>query len=140
MKKMKKLAWQPIVRDLIFYSLAIGLLLITFWDGQITFVETIIFVLSYVVYVYIVKNWAKRLNYEIKDDIVEEIEEDVQKNSIMKFTAKILDFVIPGVNKSKNSFWGTFSVSIIIIAILSHFMVESAVGVAEILNIPKAIV
>ncbi len=140
MKKVKKLAWQPIIRDLIFYSLAIVLLLITFWDGQITFVETWIFVVSYIVYIFIVKNWSKWLNYEIKDDPVKDVEEDVQKNPITRFTSKILDIIIPNVNISKNSFWRTFVVSIVLIAALSHFMVESAVHVAEILSIPKAII
>ncbi len=147
-KRNNKIKWKPIIRDLVFYSLTIGLLFFTFWDGMITFYETIIFVISYILYIFVVKNWSKRLNYDDKEDVLdieawfESREEEVRSaySWIWRLTTKIFDRIIPNPNLWKNRFYRTFVVSIIIIAALAHFMVESAVAVSISFGIPQAIV
>ncbi len=146
-RKNSKIRWKPILRDLIFYSLTIGLLFFTFWDGAITFYETIIFVLAYILYIFVVKNWSKRLNYNDNDgpDVeagFESKEEEVRNafSWIWRLTTRVFDIIIPNPNLWKNRFYRTFIVSILIIAILAHFMVESAVVVAMKFGIPQAIV
>ncbi len=147
-KKNNKIKWKPIIRDLIFYSLTIGLLFFTFWDGMITFYETIIFVISYILYIFIVKNWSKRMNYDDEDDVpdieawFEAREEEVRTafSWIGRLTTRIFDTIIPNPNLWKNRFYRTFIVSIIIIAALAHFMVESAVAVSISFWIPQAII
>jgi len=71
-RKNKKIKRWPIARDLVFYSLTILLLLFTFWDGMITFYETIIFVAAYILYIFIVANWSKRWKYS--DEEIPDIE------------------------------------------------------------------
>jgi hypothetical protein len=48
--------------------------------------------------------------------------------------------MIPNPDASKNRFYWTFIVSILFIAVLCHFMVESAVAIAIDLGIAQAIV
>lgn len=146
-KRNNKIKWKPIIRDLVFYSLTIWLLFFTFWDGMITFYETIIFVAAYILYIFIVKNWGKRLNY--KDNEAPNIEAEVEAKEeevrnayswLWRLTTKIFDYIIPNPNLWKNRFYRTFIVSIIIIAALAHFMVESAVALSISFWIPQAII
>jgi len=146
-RKNKKIKRWPIARDLVFYSLTIILLFVTFWDWMITFYETIIFVASYILYIFIVANWSKRWKYS--DEEIPDIEawfeskEDEVRESyswIWRITTKIFNIIIPNPNLWKNRFYRTFLVSISIIAFLAHFMVESAVAVAQWFGIPQAIV
>jgi len=135
-----RISRQPLVRDLCFYLITIGILLISFHDGKVVLMETLILVACYIIYLFVVRNRGKRLKYETIEETIEEIEEESSKNRINKFVIKILNYIIPDQNKWKQRFWRTFIISIIIIAALSHFMVESAIQLADILNIPKAIV
>ncbi|HKL44609.1 MAG TPA: calcium/sodium antiporter [Candidatus Absconditabacterales bacterium] len=147
-KKNNAIKWKPIMRDLIFYSLTIILLFVTFWDGVITFYETIIFVSSYILYIFVVKNWSKWLNYdenlEVPDIVAgfESKEEEVRSSYswLGRLTTKVFDIIIPNPKLGKNRFYRTFLVSIILIALLSHFMVESAVSVASYFGISQAII
>lgn len=146
-KRNNKIKRWPIARDLVFYSLTILLLFFTFWDGMITFYETIMFVAAYILYIFIVANWSKWWKYSDEEipDIeawFEAKEEEVRESYswLWRLTTKIFDIVIPNPNLWKNRFYRTFIVSIIIIAALAHFMVESAVAVSMAFGIPQAIV
>ena len=136
-KANQKLYRQPIIRDLIFYALTILLLLWVFWDGQIFLWETICFVVLYLIYLRIVTQWAKWLNYNVDENVLKDVEENVSENKLTKCVSYILDWIIPN---SKNYYWWTFFVSILLIGILSHQMVHYAVEISGILNIPAAIV
>ncbi len=147
-KKNNAIKWKPIMRDLIFYSLTIGLLFFTFWDWAITFYETIIFVAAYILYIFVVKNWSKWLNYNDEDDVPDieawfEGKEEWVRTSyswIWRLTTRVFDIIIPNPKLWKSRFYRTFLVSIALIAILSHFMVESAVIVAKNFGIDQAII
>lgn len=136
------IAWQPVIRDLLFYSASIIWLLISFRDGQVTLNEAFIFVAIYLVYVLAVLMWRKILPY--KDDVKDEVElvkkEKVSSKNIgtiMKgYIDNTLDYIFPKAEK----YWQVFFVSIIMIAALAFVLVESAVIMAEILNIPAVII
>ena len=139
------IAWQPVIRDIIFYSLSILLLIYAFWDGKITLLESIAFLALYVVYVIAVLNWRKILPYKDDEkDVVEELKEgevkEIEKKSIFgKFLNGIhllLDFIFPKPEK----YWLVFFMSIAFIAGLSWVLVESAVGISVILHIPAVII
>jgi len=139
------IAWQPVVRDLSFYSLSIIWLIISFWDGKITLTESAIFLLLYVIYVFAVMKWKKIFPYKDQGkDPIEIAKEGLNKEEKKKsFIASflngikyILDFIFP---KEKN-YWLAFIMSITFIAGLSWVLVESAVGIADILHIPAVIV
>lgn len=139
------ITWQPIIRDILFYSLSIILLLFAFKDGTISFKEAGIFILFYGLYVIAVIYWKKIFPYkdEIKDT-VEHIETFVAKEKtketryikIMIFVEKCLDFVFP----TPKHYWRVFSLSILMITGLSWVLVESAVVLATVLHIPAVII
>ena len=140
-------AWQPIIRDVLFYSLSIILLIVSFWDGKITLIEAILFILLYAIYILAVLKWKKILPYqeETKSIATEEIISNSAENNkittnpwqkINKIISNILDFIFPNPEK----YWRDFFFSIIMIAALSWLLVESAVQIAQILNIPSVII
>ena len=75
--------WQPVIRDMLFYSLSIVLLLFTFKDGVISLSEILAFLLLYVIYITAVVNWKKLLKYK-DDDPIELIEEAMTEKKMEK--------------------------------------------------------
>jgi K+-dependent Na+/Ca+ exchanger-like protein len=135
------LAWQPVIRDMIFYSLSIILLIVAFWDGSIDLFEATLFVALYVIYVMAVISWRKILPYK-DGDSVEVLEKGLKKEkkkawwkTLMKPFDKILDIFFPKEEK----YFSVFFVSIIIIAAVSWVLVESAIVMADIIHIPAYI-
>jgi len=139
------IAWQPVIRDIIFYTLSIILLIYSFWDGHITFFESFLFLSLYAVYVLAVMNWRKILPY--KDENADPVdvlqtgskEEEKEKTIFGRFLNGInliLDFIFPKQEK----YWGVFFLSVAFIAGLSWILVESAVGISVILHIPAVII
>ncbi len=136
-KKNQKLQRQPIMRDLSFYVLTIGLLVLSFRDGHVSFLESWLFVVLYGGYIYVVSQRWKWLKYELEED--QEVEEIVKKDTTLE---KILDTIFT-INHSfnvKKYYRIGFIVSILIIGLLSHAMVHSAIEIAYFFNIPKTII
>lgn len=139
------IAWQPIIRDVLFYSLSIILLIFSFWDGNITFSESIMFLILYVIYVFAVLKWRKILPYkeetkEPEEILIEGLEKEEKRKSLLGKALNaihtVLDFIFP----NKKRYWLIFFMSILFIAALSWVLVESAVISAEILGIPAVII
>lgn len=107
-------AWRPIVRDTAFYAIAIGILILAFHDGQILLYEAIGFITLYVVYVFTVLKWKAA---------------SVQKDAAAPINERTFKYT-----------WLIFSGSILALALLSWLLVESAVGIAQILHVPEAII
>lgn len=106
-------SWKPIIRDISFYALSVFILIFAFQDGQIVVHEALFFIILYLAYLFVVikfKNLAPPDSGKIEEP--------------RKFRHKSVVF---------------FS-SIFAIAILSWVLVESAIGIAEILQIPESIV
>ena len=126
---------QPIIRDLIFYSIAVALLLYFIWDGKLTMMETIIFIGVYVLYVVAVVFWRKIWPYHDRE--YDETEQpECNKKGIFGFFDKTLCLIFP----SQKRYYLVFFESIIIIAGLSWILVELAVVISEGLGIPEAII
>jgi len=79
MVKKAVISWQPVIRDVIFYSASIVWLLISFSDGSVSLGESIIFVSLYVVYIFAVLYWRKILPYVDNEKNDDEKEEDIKK-------------------------------------------------------------
>lgn len=135
------LCWQPVVRDSIFYSLSIIILIFSFLDGKIVFWEALAFVILYLIYVLTVIKWRKILPY--KDNVpISEIEESPQKgkrNGWRKILT-IFDLALDKIFPSAQHYCTIFIISIFVIAGLSWVLVESAVAIAYILHISEAII
>lgn len=133
--KQAKLTWQPVVRDLFFYTASVALLIFFISDGSITLNETIIFLGVYIIYVIAVIYWRKILPYPDRVFIKGEVEECNKKGFIGTFD-RMLCFVFPRQEK----YYRVFFFSILIIAALSWVLVELAVIISHELGIPEAII
>lgn len=134
-----KLTWQPVIRDTIFYVFTIVALLYVFWDGKIILAEALLFIAMYAVYIILVINWKKFLPYKDVDPIIE-IEREVEENRLARMSKQLLSIVIPDVTTRPSLFPLTFLVSISFLAALSYVLVESAVGLGDVLNINPTLI
>ncbi len=160
--KKSKLAWRPVMRDIFFYSISVMLLISVFiiangsgeFLGKSSFsvLDTIIFLVIYVVYVLVVIYWRKmfppnkvelelaQLEADTEALKKEESEEDDGPKPLWKKILYPIDFVLDLIFPSLKYFYVVFFISIAFIAGISWVLVESAVGISNILHIPKAIV
>lgn len=137
--RQAKLTWQPVVRDALFYSISIIMLLVAFWDGAIVMSEALLFLAMYVGYIIAVVNWKKILPYKDIDPL-EIIQAESRKNKFSVASRTLLAYIIPDCVAHPKRYLATFIASIVAIAALSYALVESAVGVSEILHINATIV
>jgi len=130
--------WQPVVRDMLFYSLTIILLLVTFKDGKISLTEIIMFLVLYAGYLIAVVNWKRIFKYE-DDNRLEMIKESMSEKKWKRFFLPIDWFVRITFPKS-HKYILMFCISIVWITVLSWVLVESAILGAHILGIPSVII
>ena len=144
--KASKLAWRPIIRDLVFYVISIGLLIWVFISGSFGYLETIIFLSFYTIYVIVVIKWKKMFPPTKSEIEITKYENSYKKTTEkkeekwMQKIGKPIDFILKIIFPSQKYFYLVFIISIIIIAGISWVLVESAVHISDILHIPKAIV
>jgi K+-dependent Na+/Ca+ exchanger-like protein len=149
----KKLTWHSITRDMIYYIFAVVMLLVVVIDNNIEFYEGILLLLAYVLYTVLVGNWpriTKRFKIEgtkiIEKDVIEKEEELInirdKKWSLANAPAKLFSYFFftlkDGYNGPKVLYNTLFSVFLVIIS--SYFMVDFAQKIAQIANIPSAII
>lgn len=144
-----QLTWQPVIRDLVFYIFAILIVLFTFYDGQITFFEVLLYLGYYLLYLFSFKFWRKLFPYEVDlnvEEIVDPETESAQKRiresawTIKNAFDKLLAFVFIDLSKYRKYYLVNFFISILFLAVLSHVMVESAVQISHILGVPEVII
>lgn len=133
MFKAVKLRWQPVIRDQVFYVITIILLLLAFRDGKIYLWESIVFVVTYVIYVITVVNWRKFFPYDEPEDIVTTT--DKEKKGINKIAYQAFNIFLPNPDEKPKLIAVTFIASILVIAGLSWVLVSQVVVIAETLNI-----
>jgi len=131
------ITWQPVVRDLIFYSIAIVLLLFVFWDGQIVLWEMIVFLAVYILYVYCAKNWRLWLGYD-EPEWEDDLEEETNPGFLTRCLCRFFSLFIP--DPEGKYFGMTFFLSIVVIGVATHFMVDSGVHVAQGFGIHPSII
>lgn len=130
-----KLTWQPVIRDLIFYTISVSLLVLFIWDGYFSITEAGILLVIYALYVLAAIYWKKLLPY--KDSHFDQpsgIKEN--KVGVIGVFDRFLGRLFPDIKH----YYLVFLESVLIIAALSWVLVELAVEISAILNIPEAIV
>lgn len=127
------LQWKPVLRDQAFYVITILALLVVFWDGKIVLAESILFILMYGLYVFLVVNWMKWFKYQ--DPPAPEEVAPTPKNKLNSATHKTLGLLIPDPRKKPKKYVVTFIVSILAIAGLSWILVDQVIVIADVLNI-----
>ena len=133
--KQAKLTWQPVIRDIFFYTTSVALLIFFISDGSITLNETVIFLGVYIVYVIAVIYWRKILPYSDRVFNNEKIEKCNKKGIVGTFD-RMLCLIFP----KQERYYMVFFFSILIIAGLSWVLVELAVIISVSLHIPEAII
>ena len=135
------LAWQPMVRDLLFYGLSIILLLFVFRDGKIELLDVAMFIGLYIIYVLVVINWRRMTDYiDPNEEItVQEVSNDT-KYHFIAIMQRPINYVIDKLFPPKKYFYFIFLISGALIAGLSWVLVESAVQIAALLNISEALI
>ncbi len=134
--RTSRVAWQPMLRDMLFYSISIGMLYWAFQAGHISMWHVFAFVVVYLLYIVAVLNWKRIFPYE---RIVQEEEEDEDDPSWKKYM-RPLDFLLDKVFRSEDRYVLNFILSVVLIALLSWVLVESAVVISETIGIPKYII
>lgn len=156
--RKSQVSWQPLIRDILFYFLAISFLIGAFFLGNNTglpitqaknvsvpLMVTFFFLGLYLLYVFAVVKWRKILPYDDKESNVhveargEEVPEvpvKGLKKIVLPFNWAI-DKIFPHPKKHA---YVVFMMAIGLIAALCWVLVESAVVIAEGLSIPSVII
>jgi len=136
------LAWQPVVRDVLFYLISIAILGAVFHTTTITVAESLLLLGIYLVYIFAVMKWKKWFPY--KDDAVH-VEKPVVKikSGKYRFFRKLVtpfDYMVSLSFPGLKFHWGVFFISLVWISFLSWVLVESAIKLSYALQVPEAII
>jgi K+-dependent Na+/Ca+ exchanger-like protein len=133
-----KLKWPPVVRDFLFYSLSIIALYLILKDGHVTWIESLILLLFYGGYLITVLNWKNLFNFADDNIIIESTKKEILKG--WKVILIPLHFILKKIFPNPKYYIITFLFSILAIAVLCWVLVESAIGISHILNIPEVVI
>lgn len=135
------IAKQSVLRDLFFYAVAVGLLLITLSDGKVSYFEAGLLLTVYVIYVIAVLYWKKIFkNNDNNDNAETENKPDTKDKNIFKKIVAPVDYLINLFFPPLKYHIPVFFISIIFIAGISLILVESAVQIARIAQISETII
>ena len=129
-KNNKKMVWQPLVRDLIFYALSIVLLVWFFSDGIFSLWEAAAFTGGYLIYFGALFVWKKKFPYK-------DIEPSEGNND--QPSAGLDAFLKRRIGKPNNMYIAFF-LDVFFISLFSWTLVTSAIEVSEALGIPEFII
>lgn len=139
-----KVTWRVVVRDCFIYTVSIGLLLAAFADGQINMFEVLLFLGLYAIYIFILFQWnsiAPNRDDDIIDVLEEEIEKEATKTGLYyRFTAGVSAAIGFTTGDPRHAYIRTFFVSIGYIVLISYFLVEYAVRLAEALHVDPLLI
>ena len=149
----KKLTWHSITRDMVYYLLAVVLLLVVMLDGRIEFFEGLILLIGYGFYTVLVAKWpaiSKKLKLAgtelIDQDITDKKEELIHirdtKPTIMNSPAVAMSYLFFPLKSGFNGPKVTYNVlfSVLLVVVSSYYMVSFAQAIAELASIPSAII
>lgn len=126
----------PVIRDILFYSVSVALLVVFIWDGKLELWETGVFLGVYLIYVFAVIKWRKWFSYEDKHFEEENEEPGCKGKGLVGLFDKALCFIFP----KPKYYYLVFAVSIVLIAGLSWALVELAVVISHNLGIPESVI
>jgi K+-dependent Na+/Ca+ exchanger-like protein len=130
-----KLIWQPLFRDIVFYILAILLMGFVFFQGEITFLGSVLLVGLYIVYVAVVYFWKRIFPYEdIEYEAAGKKEEKNLKKGVLRSSLHTIDRLMAPFQMA------VFFLSIGMISLLSWILVKSAVRISAELGVPEFLI
>jgi K+-dependent Na+/Ca+ exchanger-like protein len=136
------ISWKVITRDVLMYTVGVVMLLITIYDGTVTAIEAIAYLLVYAVYLLILYKWD---TYVRDTDVVGIVEEAVEKERCCTdIYHRVTTFISNGLGRltgdARKSYLRAFFVSIAFVALISYALAESAVVFAEAIHVPAVVV
>jgi K+-dependent Na+/Ca+ exchanger-like protein len=141
-----RVTWRVVVRDCVVYVASIGLLLLAFADGTISWLEAVAFLGLYSVYIFVLIQWEAFVPGE-EVDLVEVVETGIQSSeghSNPGLYHQVNGVIQKGIGllmgNPRQSYIRAFLVSIVFIAGISWLLVDNAVRFAETIGIPPVIV
>ena len=139
-----KVAYATVTRDVIAYTLSLGLLLWAFWDSRIELYEAGVFLAFYAAYIGVLAFWSKK--FIRGDDSIVAVEGMVEterdrEGGVLQRASSVVDGVYRVlVGDPRSQFLRAFIVSIVLISALSWVLVESGIAFATALGVPPVIV
>jgi K+-dependent Na+/Ca+ exchanger-like protein len=143
------LTWQPVIRDLLFYVVSILLLLFVFMDGEVSLLDAALLLAFYIGYLFSFGAWRKLFPYQTRGDINNQLQNDEVSEqqkiqaaplSIKNSFDKALTLLFFDLKKRPQFYFVNFLISIALIGITTHFMIESAVSIAHFFGIPSVVI
>jgi K+-dependent Na+/Ca+ exchanger-like protein len=141
--------WRVVVRDCVIYAVSIGLLLFTFMDGTITWLEAGAFLGLYGIYIFILFQWEAFVPGE-ETDVIEAVETELHhaegrgEGQRLTLPQKATYYIGWGfgllMGDPRKAYIRAFLVSIVFIAGISWVLVEHSVNFAQAIGIPPIIV
>ena len=136
-----KLRWQPLLRDVFFYSISIILLISSIQDGTINFTESAILILIYFVYLFAIIKWKKILPYRnIKVDFTPENQPKSKFPLFISSFTYPIDQLLDWIFRYPKKVFVNLFFSILSIALCSFFLVEASISISRFFQIPEAII
>ncbi len=136
------ISWKVITRDILMYSVGVGMLLFTIFDGAVTLIEAVSYLLVYAVYLLILYKWD---TYVKDTDVIGMVEDAVEKERCCSdIYHRITAILSRGIGfltgNARKSYLRAFFVSIAFVALISYALAESAVAFAEAIQVPAVVV
>jgi K+-dependent Na+/Ca+ exchanger-like protein len=136
--KKTTLAWQPVVRDLVFYVVSIAALFYVLQNGYVSIIEAASFIVLYIIYVWAVINWRKWFNYKVEEEEIEEEEDEIKEGWMKVFIP--FDWMLKVIFPKPKYYFRVFFLSIVFIGAVCLGLVESAIIVSRILEVPEVVI
>jgi len=136
------ISWKVITRDILMYALGVILLLVTIYDGRVTLLEALLYLVMYAIYLLILSRWDA---YVEDTDVMGVAEERVEQarccaDLYHRMTAAISRGIGLLAGDARKSYMRAFLVSIAFVAVISYALAESAVILAEAIHVPAVVV
>ncbi len=138
-----RITFRIVTRDILVYSVSLGISLWAFWDGTIVLFEAAIFLGFYGAYILLLIWWSRRFkqNVDPTEMVNESDESDRKRGGFIYLINSSIDRVFGMLTGNpETNYVRTFIVSILIITTLSWVLVESGIRLAEALSIPPVVV
>jgi K+-dependent Na+/Ca+ exchanger-like protein len=149
----KQLTWHSITRDMGYYIFAVAALYVFLLDGQVQWYEGVTMLLLYMLYALIVAKWptiSKWLKIPSTNLVAQDVtdsEEELthirdEKLTLSNFIPKLTSYIFFPLKNGFNGGQVVYNVlmSVFLVVVSSTFMVEYATKLAQVLNIPAALI
>jgi K+-dependent Na+/Ca+ exchanger-like protein len=128
-RRKARLAWQPMVRDLLFYLVTVAILFLVFHNGDVSFREALLMIGGYLFYLLTFRLWKRFYPYEETEPPPEaEVPKDGFSGRILSFFRRLFGI---------RNMYLLFFISILMISFLAWLLVHSVIRISEILQIKE---